>query len=90
MGDEEGVLLLYPKLHLLILDLCGDFSLFLVGDEVPPSPGALMDVFIEVSIEAHLAAHPQAWQFILNRPLPREGAGGRLKPVGSLCFLLSW
>lgn len=46
---------------------------------IPPSLGAFMDVFIEVSIEVHLAA----WQFIMNRPQPQEGAGGRLKPAGS-------
>lgn len=66
---------LSPKLHLLILDLCGGIDwccLYCFSCAIPPSPGAFIEVFIEV----HLAAYPQARQFILNRPLPQERAGG--------------
>lgn len=54
------------------------------------SPGAFMDVFIEGfhwSSPRCLPPH-EPRQFILNRPVPRERAGGRLKPAGSLFFFV--
>lgn len=88
---KQILFLLSPKLHLLILDLCSGVDwccLYCSSCVIPPSPGAIMDVFIEDFIEVHLTAYPQARQFILNRPLPQERAGGLLKPAGSLLFFV--
>lgn len=94
-GGGEDIVSLSPKLHLLILDLCGSGDwccLCCFSCVIPPSLGAFMDVFIEAFIEDHLAAHPPhkrgslSW---IGHCLRRE-QGGLLKPAGSLSVLLSW
>lgn len=81
-GGGEDIVSLSPKLHLLILDLCGSgdwccLCCFLCVWSHPRLVLSWMfSLRLSLKITSLLTPPPQAWQFILNRPLPQERAGG--------------